>query len=220
MKHLFIDPLTWHAIGNSLYIAVLAAVVAVSLGIMFGYAMRLGKGRGGKAFVRLATSGYAIPGSVIAVGVLLLFICLERWVLPSGVMITGTVLGVLWAVVMRFLTIPFQSAETSLGQISKEMDHVAASLGEGVWGIFRRVHLPELKAGMLVALILVFIDTIKELPATMLLRPFNFNTLAIRTYELAGDELLHFAAPSALLLVAASFLPVYWLNSKMMGERG
>lgn len=215
----FRDAMTIHAVGNSVLLATLTTAVAVTFGLWFAYALRAGVPRAGQWGVRLATMGYAIPGSVIAVGVLLLFILLQNYVLPGSWLLTGSLAGLVWACALRFLTVAFQSAESGLGQITPQMDAVAATLGETGRGTLWRVHLPIMRASVLSGVLLVFVDTLKELPASLLLRPFNFNTLAIRTYELAGDELLEHAAPSALLLVLASLLPVWLLNRKMAQAR-
>ncbi|WP_373086595.1 ABC transporter permease [Sneathiella sp.] len=217
MEHvaLFADTSTLQALGNSLLLAILTVAVAITVGLWFAYALRGQIPKAGRWAIRLATAGYAIPGSVIAVGVLLLFILLQQYVLPGGWLLTGSLLGIVWGCVLRFLTVAFQSAETGLGQVMPQMDAVASTLGASGRGILWRVHLPIMQASLLSGMLLVFVDTLKELPATLLLRPFNFDTLAIRTYELAGDELLHRAAPTALLLVAASLLPVWLLNHKM-----
>lgn len=212
---LFSDAATLRAVGNSLLLAVMTTAVAVTVGLWFAYALRGNMPKAGVWAIRLATAGYAIPGSVIAVGVLLLFILLQQHVLPGGWLLTGSLLGIVWGCALRFLTVAFQSAEAGLGQITPQMDAVASTLGATGRGILWRVHLPVMQASLFSGLLLVFVDTLKELPATLLLRPFNFDTLAIRTYELAGDELLHRAAPTALLLVGASLLPVWLLNRKM-----
>lgn len=212
---MFSEMPTLRAVGNSLLLAVLTTAVAVTVGLWFAYALRAGVPRAGQWGIRLATAGYAIPGSVIAVGVLLLFILLQRHVFPGGWLLTGSLLGIVWGCALRFLTVAFQSVEAGLGQVTPQMDAVAKTLGATGRGILWRVHLPVMRASLFSGLLLVFVDTLKELPATLLLRPFNFDTLAIRTYELAGDELLHRAAPTALLLVLASLLPVWLLNRRM-----
>lgn len=215
----FADSMTWSAAFNSFQLSLLTAVIAGAVGLLFAYALRRKQTPVIQSLVRLAVSGYAIPGSVVAVGVLLFLITLQNEVFAGQIFLTGTMLGILWGCVLRFLTISFNSCESGLERITPAMDAVATTLGAGRWRILTAVHLPILKASLISGLLLVFVDTLKELPATLLLRPFNFNTLAIRTYELASDDLLPHATPTALLLVALSLYPVWLLNKKLSTSR-
>src|SRR5690606_39635908 len=127
----------------------------------------------------------------------------------------------LFACAVRFLAIALEAVEAGLGRVRPSMDDAARSLGLAPAGVLCRVHLPLIRASVLTAVILVFVDVLKELPATLILRPFNFNTLAVRTYELASDERLADAAGYAVAIVAAGLLPVILLSRAMRhGGRG
>jgi iron(III) transport system permease protein len=206
---------SWRSTGNALLLASLTAAIASFIGIIFAYTLRGDAPLLLRLTIRVASAGYAIPGSVIAVGVLWLLVTTQNDLLRGEVFLTGTLLGMVWGCVLRFLTISFNSAEAGFLRITPMMDAVATTLGANRWQILRRVHLPILQSAMLPAFLLVFVDTLKELPASLLLRPFNFDTLAIRTYELASDDLLPHAAPTALLLILISLLPVWLLNRNM-----
>ncbi len=209
-----LDGYTLHALLNSLTLGILTAVVATVLGLVLVMRLRFDSSRVASWFARLATSGYAMPGSVVAVGILLLLIIIQNQVLKGEILLTGTIAAMVWACSFRFLTISFNTTESGLARVTPLMDDAAKTLGLSHAAIVRHIHMPLIHRSMLAGFLLVFVDTVKELPATILLRPFNFDTLAIRTYELAGDELLQRAGPSALMLVLISLLPIFVLAQR------
>ena len=154
---------------------------------------------------------------MIAVGVLLPFGALDNGVdawmratfgISTGLLLSGTIFALLFAYVVRFLALSFNSVEAGLGRITPSMDGAARTLGQGPLGVLRRVHLPLVRGSLLTGALLVFVDTLKELPATLIVRPFNFDTLAVRVYLLASDERLAEAATAALTIVAVGIVPV------------
>ncbi len=215
-------------IGNSLQLAAMAALLALALALFFGYSRRMLQGRWLQLAVRLAGLGYAVPGTVIAVGVIIPFAWLDNtldsWMraqygVSTGLLLSGTLVALLFAYVVRFLAVSLQTVEAGLGRIRPTMDESARSLGLRPLQIMGKVHVPILKGSLLTALLLVFVDVLKELPATLILRPFNFNTLAVRAYELASDERLADAAPAALAIVAAGIVPVILLSFSITRTR-
>lgn len=215
-------------ISNSLKLAGTAAVIALLLGLAISYAKRLQPGVPMRAAVRILSMGYAIPGTVIAVGVLIPFTwfdnTLDGWLqrqfdVSSGLLLSGTLVAVMFAYVVRFLPVSMNTLDAGLGKIKPSMDDVGRSMGLGAWQILRRVHIPMLRGSLLTASLLVFVDVLKELPATLILRPFNFNTLAIRTYELANQERLTEAAASALMIVLAGIIPVIIISLSISASR-
>jgi len=213
---------------NSLGLAAAAAAIAVVLALILGYGRRLRPGRAVTAGVRLAAMGYAVPGTVIAVGVLLPFAWLdnsidawmrERFDISTGLLLSGTLAALLFAYTVRFLSVSLQAVEAGLGKIRLSMDDAARSLGRRPLEVLREVHLPLMKSTVLTALLLVFVDVLKELPATLILRPFNFNTLAVRAYEMAADERLADAGAPALMIVAVGILPVILLSRAIGRDR-
>ncbi|MEJ2533482.1 MAG: iron ABC transporter permease [Halioglobus sp.] len=216
-------------VANTFLLAAVASLCCLGIALLLGYGKRLHPGPVETGAVRIAAMGYAVPGTVIAVGVLIPFAWLDNeidaWLrasfgISSGLLLSGTLTALVFAYVVRFLSVALQSVESGLARIRPSLDESARCLGYGPLGVLRRIHLPMLGASLLTALLLVFVDILKELPTTLILRPFNFNTLAVRTYELASDERLADAALPALAIVAIGLLPVILLNRQLAsGER-
>lgn len=209
---------------NSLWLAGLAALVLLCLGLFLGYARRLDGGTLVRATLGVAGIGYAMPGAVIAVGVLLPLgwadRTLDAWMrstfdLSTGLLLTGSYVGLIFAYSVRFLTISLSTIEASLQRIPHSLDDAARGLGSGPARTLATVHFPLLRGGLLSAAIFIFADVMKELPATLIVRPFNLDTLAIRTYRLASDGRLDEASTSALMIVALGILPVILLSRAM-----
>ena len=204
-------------LGNTLVLAALAAVSASLLALTLAYASRLHPSTAVRASARAASMGYALPGAVIAVGVLVPVAWVDHavgrvtvWTLghPGQLMLTGSVVALLFAYVVRFLSVSLQTLEASLAKIPASLDDAARSLGASVGGTLRRIHLPLMRGGVLTAMILVFVETMKEMPATLLLRPLGLDTLAVAVWERTSESLWSDAAAPALAIVAAGLLPV------------
>lgn len=205
---------------NSAVVGVIAAGVCALVALLLSYAERLRRDRWLSVGARLATLGYALPGMVLAVGVLLPLTLLDRSLAgaltgllgrPVGLLLTGSMFALVFVYVARFLTVAYNSTQTGMAQLHPQLDAVARTLGSRPLGVLRRIHMPLLRPAVLSGLLLVFIDVVKELPATLILRPFNFETLATRVYRLASDERLAEASTAALIIVALSLLPTIWL---------
>lgn len=201
-------------------LAAAAAGLACALAVLLAYAGRLHGTRAVRLAARLASMGYALPGAVIAVGVLLplawadhvLVPPLERALdRPLGLLLTGSATGLILAYVVRFLAVGLQSVEASLGRIPPSLDDAARTLGARPGAALRRVHLPLIRGGLLTGLVLVFVEAMKEMPATLLLRPFGLNTLAIEIWERTSEAMWQEAAVPALALVGVGLLPVVLL---------
>ncbi len=213
---------------NSFLLASLTALIAVALAVLLAYGARLSKGLLAPALNRLVGLGYAVPGSVIAVGVLIPVTRLDHWLAEQwqnwsgdnpGLLITGGIAALLYAYLVRFLAVALQSVGTSLAKITPSMDDAARSLGLGQSATLRRVHLPILRGSLLTACLLVFVDVMKELPATLVMRPFDFDTLATQAYTLASDERLAEAASVSLAIVAVGLLPLIVLSHQISRRR-
>jgi iron(III) transport system permease protein len=189
----------------------------VLLSLVMSHAVRIGGGRVVSAAASVTTFGYAVPGAVVGIGVLLVFAwadrALEALGVPNGtgLLVTGSVLGILYAYLVRFLAPAYQAVDASFAKIAPSMTLSAMSLGAGPLGVLRRVHLPLVRPGVAVALVLVTIDAIKELPIVLLLRPFGFTTVSVWVYQLAAENFWQKAALPALVIVAAAIVPVYVL---------
>ena len=201
------DPRYFSWLKNSLGLAAFTAIVAVICAVFLAYAARLSQSQTLRSMNRVLTVGYALPGAVLGVGILSLMGLLDvAWFMSVSV-------GVLvYAYLIRFLSAGLQSIETGLTRITPAMDGTAALLGAKPWEMIRRIHLPLLRRSVLTALLFVFVDVMKELPATLLLRPFNLDTLAVATYQLAADERLAELALPALSIVLVGLLPVILLT--------
>jgi len=213
---------------NSLQLAALAALLALVLALLLGYGRRLYPTPAVTAAVRLAGLGYAVPGTVIAVGVIIPFAWIDNsidgWMrahlgVSTGLILSGTLFALLFAYLARFLAVSLQTVEAGLTQIRPSMDEAGRSLGLRPGQVLARIHMPMLRGSLLTAVLLVFVDVLKELPATLILRPFNFNTLAVRAYELASDERLADTAPAALTIVLAGLIPVILLSRSITRSR-
>lgn len=215
---------------NSLSLSLIAALVTILVAIYLAYVQR-GETRNQHKSVtalatRLSTLGYALPGTLLAVGLLLPVTALDRhisgWLrdemgLNLGLILTGSIFTLVYAYTIRFLTVAYNTIEPAVNGIPHAMDEAARTLGAHTFSIVTRVHFPVLRPAFYSAGLLVFIDTMRELPATLFLRPFNFETLATSVYRLAADERLIEAAPAALTLVLAGLLPVLLLNKVTKG---
>ena len=203
--------------ANSAGVAAITALIAVSLALLLAYGARLSKSRWNRTVNQAAGLGYAIPGTIIAVGVLIpvgqldhaLINLLERLSGASiPLLLTGGVLVLVYAYVIRFLGVAQQSVGAGLTQITPSMDNAARSLGASASVVALRVHAPLLRGSLITATLLVFVEVMKELPATLVLRPFNFDTLAVQAYNLAMDERLAEASTASLAIVAVGLIPV------------
>ena len=210
--------------GNSLLVAGITAALAVALAVLLVYARRLGPSPIVRAVNRLVALGYAVPGSVIAVGVLIPVTRLDHWLVARwfdwfdtnpGLILTGGVAALIYAYLARFLSISLQTVESGLARVTPNMEAAARSLGCSAGTTLWRVHLPLLRGSLFTAALLVFIDVMKELPATLVMRPFNFNTLATQVFTLASDERLAEASTAALAIVASGLLPVLLLARQL-----
>lgn len=218
----------FHMAGNSFLLATVAAAAAVAVALVMAYGLRLHPTGPSKVAVRLASLGYAVPGSVIAVGALvpltradqMLTGALRDWVgYGGGLILTGTIAALVYAYLVRFLAVSFNSVEASLGKVTGSMEAAARTLGLTPMATLRRVHVPIIRGSLLSAGLLVFVDVMKELPATLIMRPFNFDTLAVRTFSLASDERLVQAAAPALAIVAVGLVPVILLSRAIARSR-
>lgn len=215
----------WDFASHSLTLALLTAAIAILLSVLLAYGQRLRPGVLNYWATRISTLGYAVPGSVIAVGVLLFLgkfdNSLDAWSrstlgIGTGLLLSGTLAALVFAYLVRFLAVAFGAIAASLGAIKPNLDDASRSLGYSRMATLQKIHLPLMRSGLLTAAILVFVDVMKELPATLIVRPFNFDTLAVRVYNLASDERLAEAAAPALAIVAVGLLPVILLSWQMV----
>ena len=215
-------------VANSVSVSALTAVCAVTLALLMAYAARSGGNAIALTAHRLASLGYAVPGAVIAVGILIpvtrLDHALSSWLLSwfgisTGLILTGGIAALVYAYLVRFIAVALQSVEAGLTKVTPSMDDAARSLGSKPLATLMRVHIPLLMPSVLTAALMVFVDVMKELPATFMMRPFNFDTLAVHAYNLASDERLSELAAPALTIVAVGVVPLVLLSRSLVRAR-
>lgn len=215
-------------LSNSLALASFSALLCAGAGVFLAYGVRLKGSPALRSAARFASVGYAVPGAVLAVGVLIpmgkMDVAIQGLLKGAfgasvGLLFSGTLLAVSYGYAARFLALSYGAVESSLLRITPNMDGAARTLGMSPAKTLRRVHLPMIRGGVLAAAILVFVDTMKELPMTIILRPFNFETLATQVHQLASDELLEESALGALSIAAAGLLPVIYLSRTIRSAR-
>lgn len=213
---------------NSLILAAVTAAGAVALALVLGYARRVAPNGFTRPAVRLASLGYALPGTVLAIGLLIPLAALDNrvdqwfrdhWGVATGLLLSGSAFALIIAYVIRFLAVALGSVEAGLERISPNLDAAARALGETSLSALRHVHLPLLMPALGAAGLLVFVDCMKELPATLLLRPFNFETLATHVYGFAALEQFEDAALGALAIVVTGLVPLLLLHKAVAGGR-
>jgi iron(III) transport system permease protein len=211
------DPRYLHFVGNSLTLAGLAALVTVTGAVLVGFRTRLHPGRASRTLALGAGLGYAVPGGVIAVGLLVPFAGLDNMIdawarahlgVSTGLLFTGSIWLLVIAYMVRFMAVALNAFDAGLATVSPRIDAVARTLGRSPPAVLGTVHLPILKGSVLTALLIVFVDTMKELPATLIMRPFDFDTLAVQAHRLAADERLAAAAVPSLVIAGIGLLPV------------
>ncbi len=215
----------WQLAGNSFLLASSAALLVMLIALWLAYGRRQVNNPVVRTSVTLAGLGYAMPGLVIAVGLLLMLGRVDQWLIAlsqdwfdynPGLLLSGTLFALLFAYSVRFLSVALQTISAGLAEIRPSMDEAARIQGYSPLQVLRRIHAPLLRPSILTALLLVGVDVLKELPATLVLRPFDFNTLAVRAYEMAGDERLADAGPPALMMVLVGLIPVILLSRAML----
>jgi len=215
--------------GNTLMLAGIASVIAVVLAVVVTYAGRLRKSAVSQSAIEVCRAGYAIPGPVIAIGVLTALGWIDHrvndaWLSifpdrnPLGLILTGSIVTLLFAYQTRFLAVAIALTQGGFDRINRRLDEAAQTLGGGPLRTLFRIHVPMMRVSLFAAGLLVFVDVAKELPATLMLRPFDFDTLAVRVYQLASDERLGEAATCAIAIVIVGLLPVLILHRLI--ERG
>lgn len=214
----------WQFAEHSLVLAGVTAILAVGMALIMAYGQRLASHGVVRVANQVAAIGYAVPGSVIAVGVLVPIgrfdNAVDAWMeqvfgISTGLLLSGTIVALVFAYLVRFLAVAFGSVETSLSRVRPSLDEASRSLGQGPTQTLVKIHGPLMWPGILTSMLLVFVDVMKELPATLVIRPFNFDTLAVRAHQLAADERLAEAGAPALAIVVVGILPVMILSRQI-----
>ena len=215
-------------VRNSMMLAVWAAVIVALAGITLAYGVRLSPRRAMRGLAEFAAVGYAVPGAVLAVGIMVPLGYFDNTIdaasralfgVPLGLLISGSAVALVIGYVVRFLALGYRTVDSGLCRITPSIEGAARTLGAGPARALVRVHLPIIRPSLITAALLVFVDTMKELPLTLILRPFNFDTLATFVYQYASDELLEECALGALTIVAAGVIPVILMSRTITRSR-
>ena len=215
-------------VWNSFFLAFLAAVIAVIFSTILCYAKRRSKDRFIHGVINISGLGYAIPGTIIAIAVISPLVWIDHQLInifglfsdyEFGLILSGSIFALLFAYTARFIAISSGSIQSGLEKITPNMDYSARTLGYKPSEVLRLVHVPLIRSSLLTAFLIVFVDVLKELPATLILRPFNFNTLAVRAFELASDERLVDAALPSLMIILTGIIPVIFLSRSISQRR-
>ena len=202
---------------NSVRLGLITAALAVGIALTFGAVKRMRGSPFIGAIGQVISLGYAVPGAVVVIGILLPVVWLRTvgWGADWGYWVTGTSLGLIWAYLVRFTSVAMQTVDSGYTRLSYRLDETSQTLGIHGASMFRRVHMPLLRKSTYVAALLVLVDVLKELPVTLVLRPFDSDTLAVAAYQLARDERLDAAALPALALVLVGLVPVILLSREL-----
>ncbi|MDM7859961.1 iron ABC transporter permease [Alteromonas sp. ASW11-36] len=211
----------WQLVSATFGLALVTAFIVVLIAALYTYQNRWSGSALSRWQIRLLSLGYALPGMVIAVGALMVLGWLDGNINNllhavtgryAGLILSGTVFALVFCYCVRFMSVALQNTEAGILRIKPSLDEAALTMGATRSEVLSRIHLPLLRASLFSAGLLVFVDVLKELPATLVLRPFNFNTLAVRAYEMASDERLFEAAMPALTIVAVSLVPIFLIT--------
>lgn len=216
----WLDPDLLRALTNTLFVGGAAALLTVAAALFMVYGVRLSNRGLPRALLPATTLGYAAPGAVLGIGLLIPMAAADNALADMvlaltgydpGLMMTGTAFAIIYAYCVRFFAIAQGAADAAMGRVAPSLPMAARSLGLSAGGALRRVYVPLIRGSVGTALLLVFVDCVKELPATLLLRPFNYNTLATRVYEKASLEQIGQAAPAAMLVIAVGLIAVLFM---------
>jgi iron(III) transport system permease protein len=219
-----LDSRYWGFIGRSLLLAASAAAVIVAAGLLLAYVLRRQPSRFVRGVVRVATMGYAVPGTVLAVGILVPLVTLnnavqgllDSWFGASAphLLLQGTLAAVLLAYLARFLAVGFNPVESGLQRVTRNIDEASISLGVAGFALVRSVHVPLLRTSLATAATLVFVDVMKEMPITLITRPFGWDTLAVRVFEMTSEGEWERAALPAVAIVLVGLIPAALLTRR------
>jgi len=213
---------------NSLSLSGTAALTTLLIGVTLAYSRRLHNTRSMQVLMRLSSLGYAMPGAVLAVGVIIPLAGFDNWLdglmrdyfgFSTGLLLSGSAFALVFAYTVRFLAVSAGSVESALQKITPSMDMASRSLGHTPGKTLVKVHLPMLRGTLVTAALVVFVDCMKELPATLILRPFNYETLATYVYQFASDEMLYQSALPSLIIVLAGIVPIILMSRSISASR-
>lgn len=215
----------WLLVYRSFGLAAISGAVVVALSVILLYTLRLSPFRWVKNITKIATLGYAIPGAVIAVGIMIPLLSLDKWIYTTfisskaaGLFFSGTLLALIFAYIVRFMAVGYNPVEAGFQKIGKHVNEASRLLGARSTKTLWKIDLPLLKTSLISGILLVFVDVLKELPLTLILRPFNYQTLATKAFDMATNEMIAESANAALIIILTGIIPIIFLN-KLIKKR-
>jgi iron(III) transport system permease protein len=211
----------WIILKNSILLAGAASLLCVAVAVLLAYSVQNNRIKSLNQLSKVSILGYSIPGAVIAVGIMIPLLLLDKALInvfqqwfgvKIGLLLTGSVVALLFAYTVRYLAVAFNPIEANFQKIGKGLGDASRSLGKSSTFTLFNIHLPLAKSALIGAALMVFVDVLKELPLTLILRPFNFNTLATRAYQYASDEMVAESSIAALIIIFAGLVPIFVLN--------
>ena len=199
--------------SNTLFLGIISAILCSILALIMNFLIRLDNNKFNRIISSLLSLGYAVPGLILAVGIVQLFVWLDRSVFSgSDIVLTGSLIGLIVAYVIKSYALSNSAIESGYERISITLDESARTLKTGDFGLLSKIHLPLLKTSILTSTLIVISEVVKELPATLILRPFNFETLAVSTYIYAAEERMIQASAPAVAIVLIGLIPIIILT--------
>ncbi len=206
-------------IFRSFGLAALSGFFIVLLAVVLLYALRLSPFKWVKSITKISTLGYAVPGAVIAVGIMIPFLAFDKWIYSTflsstkaGLILSGTLFALVFAYIVRFMAVGYNPVEAGFQKIGIHVNEASRLLGMGSTRTLWKIDLPLIKTSLISGILLVFVDVLKELPLTLILRPFNYQTLATKAFDMATNEMIAESANAALIIILTGIIPIIFLN--------
>ena len=205
---------------NTMLLAVVAGIITTIIGIIFNFNIRIYSSKNARLVNNFISSGYGIPGLILAIGITQFLTLFDLMLVDTGIVITGSIIGLIFAYVIKSYALTNNVLESNYKQFSKSLDDSARTLGSSKYILLRDIHLPLLRTGIFTSVLLVISEVVKELPATLILRPFNFDTLAVTVYTFASEERIYEAAFPSLFIIGIGLIPIYFISNMIKSMRG
>ena len=205
---------------NTMLLAVVAGIITTIIGIIFNFNIRIYSSKNARLVNNFISSGYGIPGLILAIGITQFLTLFDLMLVDTGIVITGSIIGLIFAYVIKSYALTNNVLESNYKQFSKSLDDSARTLGSSKYFLLRDIHLPLLRTGIFTSVLLVISEVVKELPATLILRPFNFDTLAVTVYTFASEERIYEAAFPSLFIIGIGLIPIYFISNMIKSMRG
>ena len=201
-------------------LALVAGIITTIIGIIFNFNIRIYSSKNARLINNFISSGYGIPGLILAIGITQFLTLFDLMLVDTGIVITGSIIGLIFAYVIKSYALTNNVLESNYKQFSKSLDDSARTLGSSKYILLRDIHLPLLRTGIFTSVLLVISEVVKELPATLILRPFNFDTLAVTVYTFASEERIYEAAFPSLFIIGIGLIPIYFISNMIKSMRG